>query len=199
MIIGVFGQMNNGKSTFARMLKKHLAARITNVFNITGFASAVKESVCNKFLISLEIIETWKNKPENYPGWNYTMRDVLQLEGQQARDIYPNVWVDKIKYKTGNIIVDDGRYQNELEMIKEQKGFSVLIYRKDFINHSNHESESFIRKLVLQYTGLYGVYAPELSMIDKVIENNGSLEDLSVTAELTANYIHTNWSKFNHA
>ena len=85
MIIGIFGQMGNGKSTFARQLIGYLneAIRmnmgdigITNVFHLSAFARAVKESVATKYKISLADIEKWKNNPEKFPNNN--------LEGAKA-------------------------------------------------------------------------------------------------------------------
>lgn len=184
MIIGIFGQMHNGKTTLAKKLLYHMndairmrmtELQIPNVFQINSFAKAVKEMVCKKYDITMGIIEEWKNKDEKYPGWNCTMRECLQREGNQAREVYPSVWIDKIISNPYPMIIDDGRYENEANAIANRKGYNILIVREGYVNDSQHPSEKWIGDIVRNGCDIPNIF-------HHVVVNNGLSGALDNTA-----------------
>lgn len=135
-IIGIFGQMENGKTTFARMIHEDIGLLIK------GFAVPVKQLVCEYFGVSMADIEHMKSSPVKLPGWNVTMREALQIVGNNLRDIKSRVWIDKAIESP--CIIDDGRYENEAKAIRDVGGYNILIIRPDKLNESNHPSETWV-------------------------------------------------------
>ncbi len=109
MRIALFGPICSGKSTIAKHLEKD------NNFKIFNFAGKVKK-YC-KEIFNME----------------YKDRALLQDFANKCRDIRPTVWVDLvekeiIKHKNSNIVIDDLRYPNELEMLKRHNFTIIKLY-----------------------------------------------------------------------
>jgi len=141
MRIALFGPMCSGKSTIAKHLEKD------KNFKIFNFAGKVKK-YC-KEIFNME----------------YKDRALLQDFANKCRDIKPTVWVDLvekeiIKNKDSNIVIDDLRYPNELEMLKRynftivklhiSKSLQIerlkITYPKTYKEHLerlDHKSESY--------------------------------------------------------
>lgn len=99
MKIGICGQMCSGKTTIA----KHIVSE-NNSYYVTSFAKKLKEIA--KELFNME------NKD----------RKLLIDIGKKMREINPDVWInytikDSNNYK--NVIIDDVRYLNEFNKLKE--------------------------------------------------------------------------------
>ena len=123
MKIAICGKMCAGKSTLADMLINNYPSI---KFTKDSFASKIYELAYELF--------NMKEKD----------RELLQTLGTKMREINPQVWVNYIeqKYKGNhNIIIDDARYPNELEMLKKN-GFYIIK-----LNISYKLQEQRIRKL----------------------------------------------------
>lgn len=181
------GRKQVGKGTSAylcKLLLSHytLAQRV----EIQSFATALKRGTSEFFGIPYkELIGTdeEKNKP-TYIKWNQlqlkfvekygkkltdyvTRRELLQLMGTDVmrEGFYPEIWVDRVfKGENNNdiIIIDDGRFENEIRACLDVGGISILIKRHTgFVD--NHPSEQ-VEKLE--------------HMFKHVIVNDGTLDEL---------------------
>ena len=112
MKIGICGQMCSGKTTIANYIISQ-----DDSYYITSFAKKLKEIA--KDLFNME----------------HKDRKLLIDIGKKMRDIDENVWVNyTIKECKGhnNIIIDDIRYSNEFNKLKEDGWFLIkLIIDKD--------------------------------------------------------------------
>ena len=190
-IIGVFGQLGNGKDEVANQLVKNLNGdlrdRIVKVelpwFRL-GFADAVKHVFMESFGVTWDWIEEWKRKDEVPPGFDLTVRKGLQHIGDGFRKIQADVWIRKAM--RDHAIISDGRYLNEAKMIKEQGGFNILLWRPGFENNDPNPSESQIRPYI-DFAAknceegpmpnlLFGL--PGIEYFDYFLINNGTKEDL---------------------
>lgn len=191
MIVGIFGQMHNGKTTFGSFLVDELnhLMRINNLlgghqaFAKTAFAKQVKLSVSRKHRWHEEYIEEWKNNNDNVPGCTCNMRTILQREGQSAREIMPDVWIRHLVNQQ-SIVIDDGRYINEMQWVKKENGFNILIIRPGFDNAVEHPSESEVKRIIDVFKG-QGSYKDVgfTTIIDNVVMNSGTLEQLQASAK----------------
>lgn len=87
---------------------------------------------------------------KNFKG-RISGRSILQYIGEQRRKEDTNYWIKRI----GNIsgcIVDDVRYLNESEFIKENKGILIRIKNLKCKTISHHESEVEQDKIRVDYT-----------------------------------------------
>lgn len=197
MKVCIFGQMHNGKTTFANMLQKELNAlaylniimeneeRKLGGWKIRGFATALKDYVAIKYGVTREFVDYWKSLDQIPPSFSVTMRDILQREGQLARDCKPTVWIDRIMSETDNLIIDDGRYLNEAKAVYDSGGYNILIVRNGFYNESNHKSEREIGDVALELAHT-GIFPPEWrGLIHEVVANH-ELDLLKKTAKTTA-------------
>lgn len=204
MKVGIFGQIGNGKSTFARMLLHRLndsirmnmaELQLTHVFQLGAFAKAVKEAVAFKFDIPLSDVEKWKNDSQIYPGWNCTMREALQREGENARQIDPKVWIRKVMCNPYPMVIEDGRYENETHAIHESKGYNILIVRPGFDNGSTHPSEKYIGDLIKSIHNRDIHHS--IRYFNHLVMNEGDTDDLDNVAKVVSTDILTHYRKYH--
>ncbi|MBN1957375.1 MAG: hypothetical protein JXQ81_05210 [Desulfuromonadales bacterium] len=99
-----------------------------------------------------------------------TVRRILQWWGTEYRraqdpDYWTTAWEQKLRefdLSSTHILVDDVRFVNELNVIKDNGGYFIRIVRPGFDGANNHSSENSLD----DYAGW-----------DLVIDNDGSLED----------------------
>lgn len=208
-IVGIFGQKENGKSTLAKMLYE-LAAGDTEPHRqflptVTGFAEPLKATLCKLTGISRETLEKYKNENTILPGWNVNVRTALQQLGECIRGIKSDAWIQSALSDTRQLILQDGRYFNELKAIKAKGGFTILIMKSDkWVDpHTRdlHESEIDMGKAALAYGAIRGPLGylgdsvewaskwmnEYRQLFDYVVWNNESLVALQDTAELIYN------------
>jgi len=148
-IIACFGQLQNGKTTVVDYLSDVLN------WKKVAFAKKVKEIYCDAFNVDFEFIEKWKVISEPPPGFKKPVRQGLQFIGDGFREIMPTIWVDKcFVLNKPPMIVEDGRYINELIKISEEQGFNMLIWRPGKENDDPNGSEAQIRPIVEWFKNL---------------------------------------------
>ena len=150
MKIAFMGPICSGKSTLSKFLQDNYN------FKIISFAKPVK-------IYSKEIFDM---KEKN--------RKLLQNFADKCKEINPLVWVnlaekEKQKNIDNNIVIDDLRYPNELEMLHKYNFIIIKLditsdfqlkrlkktYPKTFEKHIerlSHTSESYYNKLYSNYT-----------------------------------------------
>ena len=164
-IIAIGGRIGSGKSVLASICQK---AEYEKLY----FALPLKQLVANLIHVNLEEINSLKNVEKQYkfsdmdymflsketripyetirkemlPIEFKTVRQLLQFIGTDLIRKYNTNWhVNKIKHmidKTKNYVIDDVRFPNELELIKQLGGDAWFIVRPIINNVSNHESET---------------------------------------------------------
>ena len=123
MKIAICGKMCSGKSTLAQTI-----VRIDDRYRVVSIGAKVKG-------IAKELFGMTEAEKD---------RSLLVSIGSKMRDIDPNVWVGHVIAKTEGMthcVVDDMRYQNEYELLREN-GF-VFIQ----IHVSPHTQDQRIRKM----------------------------------------------------
>ena len=160
MIIGLSGKLESGKSTLAKEIQKHHSE---GGVLITAFARPLKDMCNSYFGFSHNDLYTTEGKIKYNEFWGMTPREFMQRLGQGLRDaIGKDVWVKLLKnsilekkdiYKI--IIVDDCRYPEELQMIRDLGGITIRIIRPDHVAVSNgiknHPSEQDIPDEMFDY------------------------------------------------
>ena len=194
MIIGIAGFLGSGKGTLGDILIQE------HGFRSIAFADAVKDAVAAIFKWPRELLEGdsvasryFREKVDPYWsekfGYDVTPRYMLQLMGTEAgRDVFDsNLWVYVVE-KTimespdSNFVITDLRFPNESTIIKRMGGHTIRVIRgpepiwfetaaKDNLTNTNSMSILFPT-----------VHRSEYSLcgyeFDRVIENNGTIEDL---------------------
>lgn len=163
MLLGVAGQKNSGKDTFAARFKLYVPC-ITR-----AFAEPVKRVCQQLYLLSdIQLYDTEK-KEEVDKRWGLSPRQMFQHVGTDyvRRQINPNFWLQhfEIWYRQQppgtSVVVPDVRFQNEVDLIHRLGGKVVYIYRPFHnVNQDMHESE---------------IAVTQLQNIDYHIDNCGSL------------------------
>jgi len=188
-VIGIAGQMQNGKDVIADYLAKELD------WTRSAFAYSVKRIFGETFNVSPEFIERWKVIPEPPPGFNKTVRQGLQFIGDGFRTIQSNIWIDlAFREKDKPVVLSDCRYINELARVKEEGGYVVLVWRPGYLNDDPNGSEAQIRPLVnwfadAGYEGAVSEWFEQAKtnnpptpvgadFVDFFIINDGTLSDL---------------------
>jgi hypothetical protein len=184
-IIGIFGQMKNGKDETANYLVKKLNE---NKWKRIGFADAVKKVFMDSFNISLEFIEEWKRKDEPPPGFDLNVRKSLQHIGDGFRKIKSDIWIDiALRNNDKDLVISDGRYINEGKVINKNSGFAVLLWRPEFENDDSNPSEAQIKPLIdwcleTNQDGMLEFHSenfPEdIKNFDFFLRNDGTIADL---------------------
>lgn len=195
--IAIFGQKNNGKSTFAELLQQALHSHCR--YSVSSLAKPLKEVVNDIFGVSSSL---YKNSPNPPPGWNRTMRECLQWLGDGARQFDPNIWTTTFFANHGPAtICDDGRYKSDFDSFKEWGGFNVLIVNpKELVTNASHPSESWIGEQAFFNLALQTSHDPSTvydyspyDVWDKVIINNGTVSDLALEASALAVELIAKW------
>lgn len=167
-LIGLYSPApQSGKSLAANVL-----ARTSH--RMMSFAEPIKRMGA-EFFVSLgyekdeAVALVWAHKERVVPEINATPRHVLQTLGTQwGRDcISQSIWLDCMRYriekeKSYGVVIDDVRFLNEAEMIKNMGGEMWKIIRPSVVNKETHVSEG----------GL-----DDWDGFDRVIENTGTIQE----------------------
>jgi len=141
MIVGISGFINSGKNT--------VASELTTIYGFRkdSFASSLKDACSSIFdwprdLLEGETAESreWR---ENVDSWwaeklgmpNFSPRLALQLIGTDSlrNHFNENIWFltieNRIRKNTGNTVISDVRFPNEIKFIQEQGGIMIWVKR----------------------------------------------------------------------
>ena len=137
-IVAFTGKAGCGKSTAADVLVEMGWTRVK-------FASPLKD-MCRALGLTEEQIEG-ADKERVINDLGVTPRWIMQTLGTDwgRKLIHPDLWVamakTRIEQATGNVVVDDCRFENEAQVIRDLGGQVVGITRADLADTGSHESE----------------------------------------------------------
>jgi len=203
MILGIIGKARHGKDTFANYLVDIFSSEYGIEFKTTAFAHRLKQMCLEHFNLTRD--QLWGNAKEDptkykkqgppqgaavryddgrgLPPWYWTPREIMQEIGSFYRKIDSDFWVRKVdedwKYNNcPDLVITDVRHKNESDFVKNKGGILIKIVRKDLIeiHGMDHVSEVALDDMPDDY-------------FDIIINNDGSLEDLQISAFQTADVI----------
>lgn len=160
-IIGISGRKGSGKDAILDCVRVHFP----DVQRI-AFADALKEEVCQKYMVKLEYLEQHKDN----------FRLILQGHGTDYRrklfgdDYWIQRWLQRVNQSEASLIVcPDVRFVNEVEIVKKLNGHLWRVERPDLPATDNHMSECAL--------DIYGGF-------DRHIKNDKSLKRLQIEVDL---------------
>jgi dephospho-CoA kinase len=171
-LICIIGNIGSGKSTASNILKQYGYEEIT-------FANPVKEIGLILGFENKDLYGSQEDKLKINEFWGVSGREFMQkfatniMRNELQKHINMNmdgktIWVRLCEKKiiqmlkeNKKILVSDGRFPDEIDMIKQYNGIILKIDRNNSYD-LGHESESYISKI----------------KYDKIIDNNGTLDDL---------------------
>lgn len=169
MYLGIAGAQGSGKDTLAGML----AGKIPNGV-VTGFAEKLKRIAMDVFGLSYEECYTQEGKERFNEFWGMTNREILQKLGTEAmrNGFRQDIWVKFVEKKfldnpDKSFVVCDVRFNDEAEFVLSQGGVIVRVIRDEAKSNLTEEQKGHASEKGIDDKYVY-----------KVIENNGSLENL---------------------
>lgn len=157
ILIGLVGSIGSGKDTAADFLVNNYE------FRRESFAASLKDVLSAVFGWDREMLEgktpesrAWRDQIDQW--WshrlsiaNFTPRWALQNWGTEVvrNHFHEEIWIasleNKLRNYTGNVVISDARFTNEVESIQQQGGIIVKIHRDTQTNLSTtiqkHSSE----------------------------------------------------------
>ena len=201
MIIGLVGFIGSGKGTVGELLHE-------KGFIADSFAKPLKDAASVIFGWPREMLEgdteisrAWREVPDAFWserfGRPFSPREALQLLGTEAgRNVFhENIWVISLlnRAKGRDVVVTDVRFRNEIDHIKENGGVVVRVKRgpepiwyetakTENLTHPHQHYILYDDEKTMQQKYPH-VHKSEWDWVgckfDYVIENNGTLQDLS--------------------
>jgi hypothetical protein len=152
MLVGICGKAGAGKDTIGDYLVEKYN------FKKVALADPIKRLVKDVFALDDQTVYDRVEREKDlkrWPGW--TVRKLLQYVGTELfrENIDDAIWVKSLWYKilddvSGNYVVTDVRFPNELEYFKThaEKGefFTIKVIRPGFggkVGLSSHASEAY--------------------------------------------------------
>lgn len=205
MIVGVCGLIGSGKDTIADYLVN------IHEFRRDSFASTLKDACAAVFGWDRVMLEgrtkssrEWREQRDEWwsqrLGREITPRYILQHWGTEVcrKGFHDDIWIASLENKLRNakddVVISDCRFPNEIQAIREQGGAVIRVKRGqdpvwyEIAEHANRGTE--FAAIALQNLG---VHASETSWIgtefDRVIDNNGTLDDLYVQINDLVRYL----------
>jgi len=190
-VVGVFGNKQHGKDTFAGLVDKHVRHTLKQRTKVFALADPLKE--CAIHLLGMprsaaigEGIprEERERLREEWVAYGKTARQWLQWVGTELRDqIDKDLWIDHAidtviadDRGTHKFILTDCRFYHEhqnlfLKLTRLCVGFTtVRIHRPGVLVNLDHASESEVASM-------------DDEMFDYVVVNDGGLEQLDMKAK----------------
>ena len=175
-IIAFSGKATSGKTAAALLLGKYVMYEGT-IFRKISVADSLRRMTTDWFPLNIEDLKNRKTEIINLGGRELTIRQVMIELGCKMREINPDIWVDnmwkdvELQSQTSSfhaeppeilITIDDIRFPNEYELLKEKGAILIRIERPgvdliDDISETSLDNHEF----------------------DHVIQNDGTLDDLS--------------------
>lgn len=174
MLVIFVGKIGSGKTTAANILKKYN-------FEEETFAEPIKQFLLTIGFNYEDVYGSQEEKLKVNKFWNVSGREFMQkfatdIMRNQLKLILPKldlgdstVWVRAMEKKilnnpSKNIVIGDGRFPDEIMLIKKYGGVVIKVERpsNNDDNNSVHESESYFDTIIPDYE----------------ISNDGTFEDL---------------------
>jgi hypothetical protein len=165
MLIGLAGQKFSGKTTSANWLA------LAKEYRVKSFAHPLKHSLSVLTGLPINTFIDQELKSKVIPWIGKTPVELMQSFGTEyVREmVSESFWVDRMRLEITNpkwdircgyhIVIDDIRFQNEADLVREYGGKVIMLLRGDF-KKPEHPSE-------------------EMNVdADYVIHNNGSEQEL---------------------
>jgi hypothetical protein len=183
-VIGIGGQLENGKDVLADYLKQELTAIVNAPWERDAFAAEVKKVFENTFGVTREWIERWKRIDTPPPGFLKTVRQMLIDIGDGFRTFRADVWIAKaLRRESQNVIISDARYLNEMGAIKSAGGVTVAVYRPDRDNNNPNASERQLREYIQKFIDADVRGPTGDALVDLFVVNDGTVKDLFAFAD----------------
>lgn len=161
MIYAFSGKKQSGKTTASAYLQEKLNATRIN------FKDALLVELQVKFPeLFRELIKIYDQTA--YDGWGWTARRLLNEKPPLVRALMqnygtnvcrernPDHWVDEwrktVAQTVGTIVVDDVRFLNEAQAIRENGGTIIRIIREGLKSDDKHVSEQEMNSIEVDYT-----------------------------------------------
>lgn len=194
-IIGLVGFIGSGKGTAGDILEKHGYIK-------ESFAKGVKDITSKMFGWDRNLLEgdtdfsrNWRETPDSYWsekfGKEFSPREALQKMGTEVgRDVFhQDFWVMSLESrmdKSYNYVITDVRFPNEIDWIHNQGGKVYQIQRgpnptwHKLLKSTYPEKDTLTRWQIMEdYDVHFSEWAWVGCKIDKIIKNDGTIEDLT--------------------
>ena len=150
MIIGLTGGKGSGKSTAGRCIRHKYG------YKILSFAKPIKDMLM-AMGISEECISDPDLKEKELEGYNKSPRWFMQSLGSEwgRALISDRIWItclEKQMLPWNHYVIDDVRFPNEAEFIKEQGGKILHVERTKMQGEDVHVSEAGLSKDLIDGT-----------------------------------------------
>jgi len=150
MILGISGKLGSGKSHVARHIQNTL---LEYEFKKKSFGYDVKKIASYLTGINMKTILSRKGKSHYLPEWDMTLGEMYQKIGTDCMrlNLHTDAWILSLfsGYDSEqNWVIDDLRFPNEAEAIKERGGLIIRLegdpkdVRKKDPRDLNHPSET---------------------------------------------------------
>ena len=160
-LVALAGRRNSGKTTAASFL-------VSLGYKKESFASPMKSMLRAIGVPYCSLYGTNEEKQEVLRLFNMSGRSLMQIAGTEfgRNMIHPDIWVRTFfeRHLPPLTVIDDLRFQNELDAVKAKGGLVIRIIRPDSQNlDDDHSSETGINDL----------------KVDQTIINNGTVWDMT--------------------
>lgn len=143
-LIALTGFKGSGKTTIAECL----TYTCTNVVRLS-FADAVRAAAGEVFGLTRDEMVDQSLKEQRIERWSATPRELLQRLGMAMRDNFTrDVWVKALAERVEDhhqqgrqVVIDDCRFPNEAEWVREMGGVVVGVKRPGVELDDDHASE----------------------------------------------------------
>lgn len=187
--VGLVGKAGSGKDEFCDRMALNSGSHVVSYRK--AFADALKKTCAVMYGVNEEVFHDREKKEVVDARLGVTPRELLQKFGTDiVRQLDPDHWVKRLEVEVENtipeasvtfgfthqlVVIPDVRFQNEIDWVKENGGVVINIVRENpdvGEMDKSHLSETALNDVV-DY--------------DDVIENNGTLENLSEQAVIILN------------
>lgn len=194
MIIGLLGFIGSGKGTVGDIL-------VENNFTPLSFAGVLKDAVSSIFGWDRALLEgdsdesrVFRETVDDFWSTKFrkpiTPRYILQYFGTEVcrEKLLDDIWVSSLERRIqqhANVVITDVRFKNEINFLKSIGAVFVQIDRKetrpewygflDFLDRSTFEAYANSQQIHKSEYDWYGN-----PLIDYIIENNGTLQELEL-------------------
>lgn len=145
MIIGLSGRAGVGKTTIAKMLEKREG------FVIRTYAYPLKKSLSALTGLSINYFTDIRLKEEVIDWIGKSPRQMMQMMGTEfvRNMVHPDFWTNRMREtlnrmdSTVNVVIDDCRFENETQLIRDLGG-QIVHLRREYAcptKEINHQSE----------------------------------------------------------